>query len=483
MPENEFEKQVKEMMESFSRVPSDVAWEKLSRRINTEKRRKRYFIFFLLAGLVATGFVVYNSTGKNVEKISQEVVGKNNVTAQPEHQLLIADSNKNRLSTIQPGQQITSIKQKEKIIISSGQKKPLQLSINKKENKTIVLQSAPKVKLNDADKADKNNVNESIQQQQIQQGHFDNSDDGSIEMKSEQDSSTKKDFAKNNLPVATENLLEDSMQSKNETEKKSTSTVTGKKNNEAKKKTSSDYTIPLWQWGVQAGYGRSTLLKGLSGNEKSYPASLNGPTAIPNNNAVTPSKIYTASDAFAVGFSLQRKLSKNSVIGAGLNFLHYSVKNGVNGLVNSGAVYMPNNLTGLSIYTVSRYYRPGSDSRYLNEYNFIELPVYFRQNIFHTKSKTLAYQAGFSVRQLLSQQALVYDAFNNVYYVDNNLMRKTQFQVTGGFNFSFNTGKKTAVFIGPDFSYSLSNLYNDKSKGNFHFIQYGIQAGMMFHKK
>lgn len=483
MPENEFEKQVKDMMESFSRVPSDAAWEKLSRRINTEKRRKRYFIFFLLSGLVVAGLVVYNFTGKKAERVSQAVVEKINVTVQPENQYLKTDSNKNKLSAIQPGQQITIIKPKEKITFPGGQKKALQLSINKKENKPIVQQSIPHVKMNDAENTDKNNVNENALQQPINHDHFDNSGIASIEMKEAKDSLTSDDVAENNLHLATENQLQDSIQSKNTTEENSTSTVAVKKNKEVKKKTSSDYKIPLWQWGVQAGYGRSTLLNGSSGSEKSYPASLNGPSAVPNNNAVSPSKIYTTSDAFAVGFSLQRRVTKNSVIGTGLNYLHYSVKNGVNSLVDSGAVYMQNNVTGLSIYTVSRYYRPGGDSRYLNEYNFIELPVYFQHNIFHTKSTALAYQAGLSVRQLLSQKAVIYDAFNNVYYTDNSLLRKTQFQLTGRLNFSFNTGKKSSVFIGPNFSYSLSNLYNDKSKGNFHFIQYGIQAGILFHKK
>jgi hypothetical protein len=159
------------------------------------------------------------------------------------------------------------------------------------------------------------------------------------------------------------------------------------------------------------------------------------------------------------------------------------VQNGVSSLVYSGAVYRPSSMTGLSIYTVPGYYRPGSESKYMNTYNFIELPVYFQQYIFRSKSTALAYQAGVTLRQLLSQKSLVYDAFNNVYYADDNLLRKTQFQFAGGLKFSFNTGKKSAVFIGPHFSYSLSNFYNDKDKGNFHFMQYGIQAGIMFHKK
>jgi adenylate kinase family enzyme len=47
MQENEFEKQLKDMMDEFKLVPSASVWEKVSRRLNEGRRKKRPFIFLL----------------------------------------------------------------------------------------------------------------------------------------------------------------------------------------------------------------------------------------------------------------------------------------------------------------------------------------------------------------------------------------------------------------------------------------------------
>src|SRR5215831_9855336 len=62
MQENEFEKQVREMMEKFRIAPSDSVWDKVEQRIPKEKRRRRWVVFFLLfAGLTVSGYVMYNN--------------------------------------------------------------------------------------------------------------------------------------------------------------------------------------------------------------------------------------------------------------------------------------------------------------------------------------------------------------------------------------------------------------------------------------
>ena len=55
----------------------------------------------------------------------------------------------------------------------------------------------------------------------------------------------------------------------------------------------------------------------------------------------------------------------------------------------------------------------------------------------------------FSVRQLLSSNALIYNPGNNIYFSKDALLRKTQFQFTAGLNFEINTGKTNSIFVGP----------------------------------
>jgi adenylate kinase family enzyme len=60
MQENEFEKQLKDLMDEFKLVPSASVWEKVSRRLNEGKRKKRPFIFLWFFGLLVAGYFMYH---------------------------------------------------------------------------------------------------------------------------------------------------------------------------------------------------------------------------------------------------------------------------------------------------------------------------------------------------------------------------------------------------------------------------------------
>ena len=60
MQENEFEKQVKQMMDEFKLQPSDEMWPKIDRRINGDKRRKTPFYFVACICLLVAGFIMYH---------------------------------------------------------------------------------------------------------------------------------------------------------------------------------------------------------------------------------------------------------------------------------------------------------------------------------------------------------------------------------------------------------------------------------------
>jgi len=162
--------------------------------------------------------------------------------------------------------------------------------------------------------------------------------------------------------------------------------------------------------------------------------------------------------------------------------VHLSTRSDAGKKVDTAFLLQPSN--GWSnTFSVAQYYQSDNTSKHTNTYNFIELPVYFHQDIKPQNKFSFSYNAGFSIRQLVSSNALIYDPYNNIYFSKDALLNKTQLQFAAGLNLKINTGKSNALYIGPQFSYSVSGLYKDNSAGKFHFMNYGLQATFLLHKK
>jgi hypothetical protein len=67
MPENEFEKQVKELMDELHFSPSAPVWEKIKKRIG-EKKRRVWPIFFLLLSLAVVSSYFFYADIKHADK-------------------------------------------------------------------------------------------------------------------------------------------------------------------------------------------------------------------------------------------------------------------------------------------------------------------------------------------------------------------------------------------------------------------------------
>src|ERR1043166_4441866 len=67
MQENEFEKQVRKLLDDFHLTPSASVWQKVRSRI-AERRRKWPLIVLLVATMVGTSYLLYHKTGKSDTK-------------------------------------------------------------------------------------------------------------------------------------------------------------------------------------------------------------------------------------------------------------------------------------------------------------------------------------------------------------------------------------------------------------------------------
>ena len=480
MQENEFEKQVKNMMEEFQLAPSDTAWEKVSHRITEEKKRKRYFIFLLFFGLITAGVFGYFISEKNTKKLNAVTI-TNKAAQHDKDNIVSIDSNKNNsdktlsaTNDVVINDTATKDLKNDKTIFKDDHtsNKYLQLNstINKdlraykkdvsvlKNDKIALQQNTSTPKKSNIVIADTNKI---LQQDSIVSTSLIITNDSSLRIAKSNnvDSSLiHTDSATNTLPA--------------------TNAAVKKKES----KTLSTYKIPKWQFGVNAMYGKSNLTSGLVSVDKALPSALGPLDSIAGRfDTSGNSKLYTASEAYSFGFVVQKKIFKTAVVGVGINYQHLSVKSHISNQVNAGYFLQSSNNT--INYIINNYYRPGNASVFVNTYNFIEIPVYFQQDIFHTKKVSFSYNAGFSLRHLLSSKSLIYSEANNIYYFKDGLLHTTQVQLQGGLNVKFNTGKSTSIYIGPQVSYSLSKNFKNSNDGSFHFINYGLQAGLLLHKK
>ncbi len=472
MQENEFEKQVKQTMDEFKLRPSDEVWPKIDRRINRDRRRKAPFILLLVSCLMVAGFIMYryeitklnDETKHNIKEtannLSDENVLKdsNAIPIQKDEQtnknstIALTEVEKNKTNVGSTHERSNSFRTSNNIVVRR-RAQSLQTTTNDQSLNQIHQQEVEQstIKKEDASTTTINTVDNNTEaRQQV------------IENKNSVTANSNSDVAK--AEIISNNIL-------------NTDSVVSTKHNTSKKKTSSANTeikLPNLQWGINAFYGGSNAVNGLVSSDKSMPAYLNSGSSGNVDTVYSNGKPYTASSAYSIGFVVEKRIIKNGFIGTGLNYVHLSTKSTVGNSIDS-VLRLPN------AYSLNSFYQSGTTSTYTNRYNFIELPVYFKQDLFPSKKIGLSYNAGFSLRQMISSNSLVYDHSYNIFYSDDNALHNTQLQFLAGLSLKINSSKSTSLYIGPQFSYSFSNIF--KTGSDFHFINYGVQAGIFFGKK
>ena len=131
--------------------------------------------------------------------------------------------------------------------------------------------------------------------------------------------------------------------------------------------------------------------------------------------------------------------------------------------------------------SVSRFYlNSGTDFKdYQNRYHFIGIPLSIDWQVFKTIPLTL--QAGLALQQLISTNALFYDARTNVYYSDKDAFKSTQLFSSIGLSYNIFNRSGSSLLLGPQLQYAISNL--EKNGSGKHIFSLGLSAQFLFHKK
>ncbi|HRH60988.1 MAG TPA: hypothetical protein PL045_10490, partial [Chitinophagaceae bacterium] len=119
-----------------------------------------------------------------------------------------------------------------------------------------------------------------------------------------------------------------------------------------------------------------------------------------------------------------------------------------------------------------------------NAYLFLEIPVTYHYKLTNSTKLPLYVNVGISANALLYKNALLFDQSNFVFYKGTNQYNNFQVHATFGFDAQLQLNKKYALQLAPQLKYGLTNISNDKKTyGRQHFLQYGLQANLLFSKK
>jgi Outer membrane protein beta-barrel domain len=450
MHENKFEKQVREKMDQLGFDPTDAVWTRVDQEIKKEKKRRKPIFWFFLSGLIVAGGVSYMM-------MNHFTPGKK-TRATPEFSMinnqdnLTEENNKKEKKRSDETNQKVRADAIGKIISAHSDSASFQ-----SENPLLVTKRIKISAKNAKEKAEKTAVVENSTHRKPE-----DIVQPPIAMESADRNAISTDIPKA-APVSKEQM--------NKTVR--ADSVSGKgtakiKNKETKKSP--------WSIGFTGSVGASNINQSLfqspnpanlsySATYPSYPAP--GPSAFTNMPSAT-----NAGFSFAVGVSVRRNLSKRIAGSIGLGYHYYSTRIHIGIPVDSA----------LTVYTrfaqstsVNSYYRNGGGKDYTNQYHFIELPVNLSFQLNKSRKTPVNWEAGVSLAWLLSSNALHFDPYTNVYFENDQLFNKIQWNALTAILIGFPVHDHS-IQIGPQVQYGLSSLLKNSSSYPGHLVYFGLKC-------
>lgn len=450
MHEDKFEKQVREKMDQLGFDPTDGVWTQVDYEINKEKQRRRsiFWIFFLTGCMLAGGaaYLIINNFVPSKKAIvnSDHMVAKHQDVL-PKENILIEKKRPN--GKIQKNQ-ITEHFAWKNIVKKSDFFQSANPSLATEE--TVV--SAKKVKT----ETEKNAASET--------------------------NSAFKSDSPGRAPLIPRGPVENAI-SKGNTNDVS---VNGEKTSKAADQDSASYIKTVktknhaskkspWAIVITGGAGASNVNQALF--QPLNTAGLNYSGYFPANVGSVPVAVNhdqsgtSAGFSFALGMSVQRKLSKRISGSVGLGYHYYSTGIHTGIQVNSS----------LNVYSslgqsarVNSYFINSKGQEYTNQYHYIELPVNLSFQLNKSRKNPLNWEGGFSLNWLVSSNALHYDPYNNVYFENTQLFNKIQWDAQTAILIGFPLRDHT-IQVGPQVQYGLTSLLKNSSSYPGHLICYGLK--------
>ena len=229
-----------------------------------------------------------------------------------------------------------------------------------------------------------------------------------------------------------------------------------------------------WIFGARAAAGIAGAVSGFDvfaeEREYSFDPTSSGGSAGPGSMGSQPvrNSLY-----FSAGIEAGKTISPRLQLVTGLQYHYYSTTVKVGQLLRQDTVISNGGM-------LDQFYSNtgGSFSDYTNRYHFMALPLSLQWQVH--RRVPLYLEGGFSVQQLLSTNALVFDPVAKIYYSDEDALNKTNFFAHAGLSYAVFARKGMQLRLGPVMQYGLSRISRNGS--DKHLVSLGLSAALQFQK-
>ena len=523
MQENEFEKQVKQKMDEFRLRPSEPVWLEVRKELVRKRRRRLLVLIPLFAALLAVSYLTLrpfiskdsiptevknvSANNKNDNKVKPAIDNDkklNNRTDEPVNRDAVA--NKESKTADEKKNDNVSIKEETESAKSKNNEKR-KLTVNK--STSIVVSDIPaKKKGNDIVK---NDFSEKTNKKRLSDKQVDGysastadrpldktadkkiADSRSLNNNGNEQPVNEKDPAKDIAVINTVNNIDNSpvpilsdFQRKIITDSLFTRRLSDVQvpviNNQrfsAQRNLKIGFTLAV---GASSRANKPLQLAGSSSSDKALPSAFYGPGSNANGGVLaSPPSDVKPGVAFKAGLTIMKPVSRRFDIAAGLLYSYSSDHIRIGKSFSSYITY--NNRDFLNIQAQSTAVS-GKNTDYTNKYHFIELPVSAYFKLTGKWKRPLIWNAGVSVSQLISSNALLYDAaLGGVYYDGKRDINKTQLNLSTGFSLRFYNNSGWQWNIGPQIYLSATKLFNNAYDENKHPVYGGLHMQVLLPTK
>ena len=463
--QNEFEKQVQQKLGELDLVPTAPVWQNIEKQIRKDKERRRV-IFWLPVGvlfLLGVGAWFWISGDDNAVPKPETAQTNEQRTEAPKENGVHEEANK-ELSSNPAETEVTN---------SSKQ--------NSKETATVTLSknntAAPIIKEQNQIKKSEQN---SIVQQEPKVGKPIETGSGVEQKQARSEINTENKVVVTGILSGEKRTTVDDQPSvsspaisKTDSSKKKDTVVKDvvilDQPNEAAR--GSNASSKKWKLGLMGGLGFSGEGTGIDLNtEKSMDQLSNGSAqAPPMQSSSKPGTPVNKEFSFSIGMSVKKELSNRFSLVSGLTLNYYSSSRDV-------GEQMQDSTLPAGIF-ISRFYLNTGQvaNNVTSRYYFVSLPLMVDWRFISSESFHL--QAGISIQQLISSNAIQYDPQKGIYYKDPSSLKKTQMFTSFNLGYEFSFKNKGSLMIGPSIQYGLNEL---SEKENKHLFFAGINAQYFF---
>lgn len=474
MPVNEFEKQVQQKMDELKIAPSAEVWTEVEKRIRKEKKRRRIIFWWLFPSiLLLGGGVFYFSTKSPGEKtIAQNEQSQQQISIpsapnpnQTENTNTPVTEDRSATKTNEITNSITSNNSTTQI--GSGKSTQIAGGENSAFN---VINARKKVKVKETASAARREDKTEVK------GEYE------VKVKVEEAEVKEKEEVKGEVKVK---VKEEVKIVKQDSAVVTPDPIPETPNDNSPKPVS---VRKRWIPGVAVKVGSSGTPWGALFNGGQKDLAYSAPSTGSGSGSAPPVTIQAPENGLSFGleFSLQKNLSKRLEFRAAAHYDYYSTHILAGTRIDSTRQVF----NDLSNVYVDNYYRPSTSNmsssaatNYTNKYHFVGLSAMLSWKVISKKKFSLSWENGFSVSQLISSNALLFDPSLRAYYQDFQPFKKTQVFFNSGLSVPVWRNRAFTLSVNPFVSVGMSTVLKERSALDAYYSNYGIGLRFLFPSK